>query len=97
MKRLLLLLLSLCLVAIGISFAVHNAEPVQFNYYFGTVTGPLALFAALALALGAVLGVLTSLFMVLAQRRKVSKLRRKLELCEQEIRNLRQMPLHDKH
>jgi len=97
MKRLLLLILTLSLVALGVSFTVHNAEPVQLNYYFGTVTGPLSLIVVLALAVGAVLGVGTSLILMLSQRRKLSSLRRKLNMCEQEIRNLRHMPLRDKH
>lgn len=97
MKRLLLLIVSLLLLAIGVSFAVHNAEPVQLSYYFGTVSGPISLIVVVALFAGAVLGVVTSLVIVLAQRRKVSQLRRKLEVCEQEIRNLRQIPVRDKH
>lgn len=97
MKRLLLLIITLILVALGISFTVHNAEPVQLNYYFGTISGPLSLVVVLALAGGAVLGVGTSLILLLAQRRKMAGLRRKLTMCEQEIRNLRHMPLRDKH
>lgn len=97
MKRLLFLIISFLLLAIGVAFAVHNAEPVVLNYYFGTISGPLSLVVVLALFAGALLGVATSLIMALGQRRKVSQLRHKLEICEQEIRNLRQIPVRDKH
>lgn len=97
MKRLLLLILFLLLLALGISFAVHNAEPTTLNYYFGTITGPLSLIVIIALAAGALLGVSTSLLLVFNQRRKVARLQRKLNTCEQEIRNLRHLPLRDKH
>lgn len=97
MKRLLLLILFLLLLALGISFAVHNADPVTLNYYFGSITGPLSMIVVISLAVGAVLGVGTSLLLVFSQRRKVARLQRKLNTCEQEIRNLRHLPLRDKH
>lgn len=97
MKRLLLLILFLLLLALGISFAVHNADPVTLNYYFGSITGPLSMMVVVSLAVGAVLGVGTSLLLVFSQRRKVARLQRKLNTCEQEIRNLRHLPLRDKH
>jgi putative membrane protein len=97
MNRLLFLILFLLLLALGISFAVHNAVPITLNYYFGSITGPLSLVVVIALAVGAMLGVSTSLLLVLRQRRKVARLKRKLDTCEQEIRNLRHLPLHDKH
>lgn len=97
MKRLLLLILFLVLFALGISFAVHNAEPVQLNYYFGRIVAPLSLVVVMALAAGALLGVITSVVLVFGQRRKVARLQRKLSMCEQELRNLRQIPLRDKH
>lgn len=97
MKRLLLLILFLLLLALGISFAVHNADPITLNYYFGSVTGPLSMVVVISLAVGAVLGVGTSLLLVFSQRRKVARLQRKLNTCEQEIRNLRHLPLRDNH
>lgn len=97
MNRLLFLILFLLLLALGISFAVHNAVPITLNYYFGSITGPLSLVVVIALAIGAMLGVSTSLLLVLSQRRKVARLKRKLDTCEQEIRNLRHLPLRDKH
>lgn len=97
MKRLFLLILFFVLFALGISFAVHNAEPAQLDFYFGTLVAPLSLIVVFALAAGAFLGVLTSVVLMFGQRRKVSRLQRKLTLCEQELRNLRQIPVQDKH
>jgi len=97
MKRLFLLIVALLLLAFGITFAMHNTEPAQLNYYFGSIQAPIALIVVLALAAGAILGVLASVFMLMAQRHRLGRLQRKLEMCEQEIRNLRQIPLQDKH
>lgn len=95
MKRLFFLILFLLLLALGISFAVQNAEPATLNYYLGSITAPLSLVVVLAFATGAILGVGTSLLLVYAQRRKVARLQRKLEMCEQEVRNLRHLPLRN--
>ena len=97
MKRLFFLILFLLLLALGISFAVHNAAPITLHYYFGSITGPLSLIVVISLAIGALLGVSTSLLLVFSQRRKVARLQRKLDTCEQEIRNLRHLPLRDTH
>ncbi len=97
MKRLFLLILFLLLLAVGATFAVHNAAPTTLNFYFGSMTAPLSLVVVAALAAGAVLGVSASLLMMFGQRRRVARLARKLAMCEQEIRNLRHLPLRDKH
>jgi len=85
------------LLAIGISFALQNSASVTLNYYFDSITAPLSIIVVLALALGCMIGVGASLMLVFAQRHKNSRLQRKLTTCEQEIRNLRQLPLRDSH
>lgn len=95
MKRLFFLILALLLLVLGITFAVQNAAPVTLNYYLGSLTAPLSLIVVLAIALGALLGVVTSMLLVFGQRRKVARLQRKLQMCEQEVRNLRQLPMRD--
>ena len=44
------------LVITGLVFAVLNAEPVQFNYYFDSLSIPLSLSMLVAMILGAILG-----------------------------------------
>jgi putative membrane protein len=97
MKRILFLVVFLVVAVFGLSFALMNAGDVQLDYYFGSFTAPLSLILVLALALGAVLGVLASIGMMLGQKREVAKLRKSVKLAEKEVSNLRALPLKDKH
>jgi len=82
---------------LGVIFAILNAEPVQFNYYFGSAQIPLSLAIILAMLLGAILGLLASLAMILKAKRQVSKLKRSAEVTEKEIANLRAIPIKNQH
>jgi len=97
MKLILKLVVFLVVAVVGISFAARNASEVQLNYYFGILTAPLSLVVVGAIALGAVLGVLASLGMVLSQKREMAKLRRSMKLTEKELSNLRALPMKDTH
>jgi putative membrane protein len=93
MKRALLLFLLLLIALLGSVLAHLNAELVSFNYYFSTLSLPLALLLFFVLAAGVLCGVLLSLGMVLHARRERAQLRRRLTMCEQEIKNLRDIPI----
>jgi len=74
--RLLKYLLLLIVVIAGLVLHNGNPEPVSFNYYFGTVQQPLAVFLAATLAIGALLGMLAGFLPGLAMRREIRRLRR---------------------
>lgn len=95
MKRLLGFLLLLVVVVVGLAFAVLNAQAVQLNYYFGSTEAPLSLVLVLVLAVGAILGVVASVGMVVGQRRELGRLQRKVKVTEQELKNLREIPIKD--
>lgn len=95
--RILVLLLLLLVIGIGLTFSVMNAEPVSLEYYFGTSDIPLALLLVITLALGALLGVVASLSVILRLKRSNAGLRRENRLAEKEIMNLRNIPLRDRH
>ncbi|MEJ2344411.1 MAG: LapA family protein [Gammaproteobacteria bacterium] len=97
MRRILLLVLSLLIVAIGAAFAVLNANVVDLNYYFGTREIPLSLTLVVAFAGGALLGVIASLGMVVRLKRENRRLRREATLAEKEVMNLRNLPIKDVH
>ena len=82
---------------LGVIFAILNAEPVQFNYYFGSAQTPFSLAIILAMLVGAILGLLASLGMILKAKRQVSKLKRSAEVTEKEIANLRAIPIKNQH
>lgn len=93
MKRALIIISLTLLAVMGSVLASLNANEVVFNYYFSSLSLPLALLLLLVLALGALAGVLFSLALVLNARRERAHLRRRLEVCEQEIKNLRDIPI----
>jgi len=96
MKRILLFAVLLLVAILGLSFALMNAEPVALSYYFGKIQAPLSLVVVLALALGAGLGVLASLGLVVAQKRELARLRKAEKMATREVENLRSLPLKDK-
>ncbi len=78
-------------------FTLLNAEPVSLNYYLGQVEQPLALILVVTFVAGALIGLLTSVVMILSARHDVSKLRKQIKQTEQEVMNLRSIPIKDKH
>lgn len=97
MKRILSFLIISLVVVMGVGFAAINAESVLFNYYLGSFQAPLSLIIVLSVAIGACLGVLVSLGFTFSQRRELNKLNKKLSLSEREIKNLREIPIRNKH
>ncbi len=74
-----------------------NAETVQLKYYFGHVAAPLSWIIILSVTCGAVVGVLSSLGVILQLKREISKLHRANRLTEKEVANLRSLPIKEKH
>ena len=95
MARLFGLLLLIVLAVFGLSFAVLNAEPVSLNYYFGYRDIPLSMIVVLSLALGAVIGILFSMGMILRLKQQVGGLRRRLQLAEKRADELHILPAKD--
>lgn len=97
MQRIIRLVIVLLVIIFGASFALLNADPVAFNYYFSAVQIPLSLIVVLALFFGAALGMLASAGMMLSSRRELTKLRKEAKLAQQEVKNLRSLPIEGKH
>lgn len=93
MKHVLIVITLLLLAVIGSVLAYLNADGVTFNFYFSSIELPLAVLLFLALTAGALAGVLVSLGMVWHYRRERKRLSQRLKVCEQEIKNLRDIPI----
>lgn len=96
MKQIISFILIILLVAVILLVTVNNADPVTFSYYISQFDIPLSLLLAFTLAIGAVMGVLATITMVLKVRRELRKSRRETKMKEQEILNLRAIPFKDK-
>lgn len=95
MGKLIGFLFGLVIVLFGLSFALLNAELVTIHFYFGAQELPLSLVIVLSVILGAVLGVIAALALVLRQRRELARERRARHQIQRELDELRRMPIKD--
>ncbi|MCU7796472.1 MAG: LapA family protein [Candidatus Thiodiazotropha sp. (ex Semelilucina semeliformis)] len=94
--RIIKLSLLMIVMLLGVVFTVLNAEPVQFNYYFGNRQVPLSLIMTGALGAGALLGVLSCMGLMFGLKRENLSLKRQSQMASQEVNNLRALPLKDR-
>lgn len=97
MLRIIRLVLFILVAVLGIAFAVLNADPVEFSYSFGIWRAPLSLILAITFSLGALLGVIACLGMLLKSKLEGRRLRKALKHSEQEVTSLRNIPMGDRH
>jgi putative membrane protein len=89
MARLIRFIFYVIIAFVAVFFAILNSQSTPFNYYFGQTELPLALMLAVALAGGAVLGVIASLGIVMKSKRQSSTLRKSAANAEKELAKLR--------
>jgi len=96
MKRLFYVLLILIILVLGITFSLKNPQNVEVNYYFGfSWLGPMSWLLLVVLAVGACLGVLFTSSWVFRSKRQLARVRRDVRKMEQEVNNLRALPIKD--
>jgi len=90
LRKLLGLAIALAMAALGVLFALQNADPVPLDVLVMTLPPrSLALWVLGALALGGVLGVLLSSFAVLRLRARLLATRRQMTHAQTELERLR--------
>jgi lipopolysaccharide assembly protein A len=95
MSRIAKLILALVILVSGLAFHLKNNELIALNYYVGSIELPVSLIVVLVLCIGALLGVLASLPIIIKLKQQKSKLERQIKNSEKEINNLRVMPVKD--
>lgn len=90
-------LVFLLIILIGISFAIMNSSPVAVNYYVGIKQLPLSLLLMFTFGIGLIIGFLILLVSLIRLRTNLRRAKKKLRIAEQEIKNLRTMPIKDEH
>ena len=83
------------LLFVFIAFACVNASDVTLNYYFGQLIAPLSQVLALTFAAGCAIGMLFSGVVYLKQKKKQYQLKQQLRKIEEEVKNLRTLPVKD--
>ena len=93
----LLIAIILLLVAFGLAFmfANQNDQSIQLNYLFGETSIQLVLLITICLALGLIIGLSMSSISLLKTKAQLKNCKRKLAKSEQELKNLRTMPLKE--
>ena len=82
--RLLKLFVVLCLVVLGVSFALINADPITLHYYVGECSMPLSLLLVIALGVGVLIGLSFSFWTVFRLKFKNRYLKRQLALDQKQ-------------
>ena len=96
MKRILYGIIAVLVVFLGLGFAYKNAADVTVRYYGGLAwQAPLAIMLLVVLVLGVALGFIASLNRMVRLRRQLSVVRKQVRHMEQELTNLRALPIKD--
>jgi putative membrane protein len=95
MLRLLTLVIFIVLLVLAILFTWKNAHTVHIDYFIGAGDVPLALLLVSTLAVGAVIGIVAMLKIIMGLRFEVARLRKNVKLSEKEISNLRSLPVKE--
>ncbi len=96
MKRVFYSIVIVVTLLFGATFAFQNRQEIELSYYFGVHwRGPISLALLAALTLGVVIGYLAALRMVLRMQRQLVQARKEVRQIEQEVVNLRALPIKD--
>jgi putative membrane protein len=88
-------LLIIVAVTSSIVFAVLNSHLVDINYYLGETQAPLSLVLAMTLMLGVVVGISPCVNIIVKIKRENARLNKRIKLTEEEVVNLRNIPIKD--
>ena len=95
MSRIAKLIIVFVILLSGLAFHLKNNQMIELNYYVGVLDMPLSWLVVVMLFIGAMLGVLASLPMIIKLKQQKLKLERQIKSSEKEINNLRVMPVKD--
>lgn len=96
MKKYVYMVITLIILLFGVTLTLQNRQTVDFSYYFGVHwEGALAWLLFVTFGVGAVAGVLASLRLLLRMQRRLVRARKELRRAEQEVSNLRALPIKD--
>ncbi len=93
MTRFFLFLFFLALILIFFVFTLENLDLVSLNLVFQQIQVPLGLTMLVCFVLGVLVGILFSVSLVLKNKNKARVLSKKIAVTEQELANLRQLPI----
>lgn len=93
MFRIIRLIFVLFIVISGLAIHLRNDQTLILDYYLGGVELPFSLFLIMALCVGLIIGFLSLFPALIRLKRQNAYLSSRLKTNEQELNNLRVMPL----
>lgn len=96
MKYILFIFWALVII-IGVTFASLNSQMIKINYYAGEASMHLPILLMLALVCGVILGMIAMVPWVLKSKQTSRRLKHKVKQIEQEVNNLRAIPIKETH
>ncbi len=79
----------------GLAFHLKNNQTIILDYYISTIELPFSLIMVLVLCVGALLGLLASLPIIIKLKQQKHRLEKQNKKSEEEINNLRVIPIRD--
>ena len=96
MKLFFYLLLFIIVVAFGLTFSLKNPQLIELNYYPDIViSAPLVVVLLVTLLLGGLIGMLAMSVSQLRRRRELMRARKEIHKLNEEVKNLRSLPIKD--
>ena len=97
MKRIFYIAAVILTLVIGAVFSARNASMVKMDFIITTVDTNLSLAIIISLIIGAGLGILASLIWLISAKRELQRMKKKSEISQKELNNLRAIPIKDEH
>lgn len=82
---------------LGVFFITLNTVPVRLDYYFGKTELSLSALIVICLVVGAILGLLAVFGNYIRIKRANTRMKKDIQLLQEEVYNLRRLPLRDKN
>jgi len=97
MARFLLFIFFLALTLLFFIFTLENLELVSLNLVMDRYQVPLGLTMLASFVLGSIVGLVISASLIFKNKNKARALAKKVAVTEQELANLRQLPIKSSH
>jgi putative membrane protein len=97
MTRLLIVILIFTVILLGVVFHLRNDQLVVLDYLVGSSEFYFSVWLVSAFTVGALLGLVASLPVILGAKRENARLQKRVKTNEKELNNLRVLPVKDSH
>ena len=97
MTRFLSFIITLSLLFLVFVFTLENLTPISINFLVNNFQVPIGVLILICFILGVLVGVLFSIGLVVKNKTRAKRLAKKVNIAEQEVANLRQLPIKSSH